>query len=243
MSENGNGIGDIYQKETKYDRETLGGGLDWASRAETYKIYEGAPRFTLPEPEVSEGSSLWRALNNRRSVRNFRRSPFTPSQLSQLLWAVNGVTLDVGEWQFRATPSAGALYPVETYVAINRGEEIVPGVYHHAVRAHALELLKEGDFGPQLASACLGQSMCASASAVFIFTAIPARSKWKYGERAYRYIYLDAGHAGAGLHLAAEALGLGCCMIGAFFDDELNSILGIDGVEETAVYAAAVGAR
>jgi SagB-type dehydrogenase family enzyme len=92
-----------------------------------------------------------------------------------------------------------------------------------------------------LCSAALGQTMVRECAAVFIWTAVVARSKWKYRERAYRYIYLDAGHIGQNLYLAAVALGLGCCTIGAFFDDEVNEVLNIDGTEETAVYMGIVG--
>jgi SagB-type dehydrogenase family enzyme len=83
--------------------------------------------------------------------------------------------------------------------------------------------------------------MAAQAAVVFAWAAVVDRAKQRYGERAYRYIYMDAGHAGQNLHLAATALGLGCCAIGAFFDDEVNAILGLDGLEETAVYLSVVG--
>jgi SagB-type dehydrogenase family enzyme len=83
--------------------------------------------------------------------------------------------------------------------------------------------------------------MVMESAVVFIWTAVVARSKWKYGERAYRYIYMDAGHIGQNLYLAAVALGLGCCTIGAFFDDEVNEILNVDGTEETAVYMGIAG--
>jgi len=83
--------------------------------------------------------------------------------------------------------------------------------------------------------------MCAAAPAVFVWTAIVERSKWKYRQRAYRYIYLDAGHIAENLALTAVSLGLGTCQIAALFDDEVNSILGVDGVEETAVYMSVAG--
>ncbi len=83
--------------------------------------------------------------------------------------------------------------------------------------------------------------MVATASVVFVWTAIAARSQWKYGERAFRYIYMDAGHIGENLYLSAEALGLGCCGVGAFYDDEVNQVIGVDGKEETAIYLGTVG--
>jgi SagB-type dehydrogenase family enzyme len=104
-----------------------------------------------------------------------------------------------------------------------------------------LETIAQGSFGRDLAEAALGQDMVRTASVVFIWTAIVQRSKWKYRERAYRYIYLDGGHIGQNLYLAASALNLGCCTIGALFDEEVNQLIGVDGKEETVVYMGAVG--
>jgi len=104
-----------------------------------------------------------------------------------------------------------------------------------------LEFLKKGDHSTELAGAALGQAMVAKAQVTFIWSAMVERSKWKYRQRAYRYIYLDAGHIVENLYLAAEALGLGVCAIGALFDDQVNSLIGIDGVEESVIYMASVG--
>jgi SagB-type dehydrogenase family enzyme len=102
-------------------------------------------------------------------------------------------------------------------------------------------LLEEGDLGSRAAAAALDQPMAEQAAVVFIWTAVVERAKWKYLERAYRYIYMDAGHIGQNLYLAATALGLGCCAIGALYDEEVNRLVGADGVNETAVYMACVG--
>ena len=104
-----------------------------------------------------------------------------------------------------------------------------------------LEEIKTGDFGEALAHAALDQNMCSTASAVFIWTAVFERSKWKYSQRAYRYIYLDAGHVAENLALAATSISCGSCHIGAFFDDEINSILNIDGTQESAICLSVVG--
>jgi SagB-type dehydrogenase family enzyme len=138
-------------------------------------------------------------------------------------------------------PSAGALYPIETYIAVNRVDEIPPGIYHYNVKETQLILLKEGNFGPDLQQAGLGQEMLEEASCVFVWTAIIERSKWKYRERAYRYIYMDVGHIGQNLYLAATAMNLGCCTVGAFFDEEVDRLIGVDGKEEISVYLGAVG--
>jgi SagB-type dehydrogenase family enzyme len=124
---------------------------------------------------------------------------------------------------------------------VNRVEGILAGVYHYSVRRHCLEKIKAGDFSSEIAIAALGQRMCLEAAAVIVWTAIFRRSKWKYGQRAYRYIYLDAGHMGENLALAATGIGLGTCQVGALFDEEVNQIIGVDGTEESVVYMSGVG--
>ncbi len=100
---------------------------------------------------------------------------------------------------------------------------------------------RPGDRSLECARAALGQEMCAEAALLLIWTAVVGRSARKYAQRAYRYIYLDAGHLAQNVALACVALDLGCCMIGALFDDELNAILGVDGRDETVLYMAAIG--
>jgi SagB-type dehydrogenase family enzyme len=147
----------------------------------------------------------------------------------------------MGEYALRSAPSAGALYPVETYLSVQMVEGIEPGIYHYGVRDHELELLQPGDFRAEVAKAALDQGFLAEAAVVFAWTAVFARSKWKYKERAYRYVYLDAGHIAQSVALAAVALGLGSCQIAALYDDEVNAILGVDGKEESVVYMTALG--
>jgi SagB-type dehydrogenase family enzyme len=162
-------------------------------------------------------------------------------KLSALFWATQGVTARYGDVLFRTAPSAGGLYPIETYLLVRAVEGIEPGIYHFRPSTFDLEFLKRGNLARDVAEAALGQRMVMAAQVTFIWTAIVERSRWKYRGRAYRYIYLDAGHIGENLYLAAGALGLGVCAIGAFFDDKANAIIGIDGREETVIYLAAVG--
>jgi SagB-type dehydrogenase family enzyme len=124
---------------------------------------------------------------------------------------------------------------------INRVEHIDPGIYHYTVDMHELEHLQAGDFRIQVAQSALDQEMAYHASMIFIWTAIFERSKWKYKQRAYRYIYLDAGHIAQNVALAAVALNLGSCQVGALYDDEVNALLGVDGTEECVVYMTVVG--
>jgi SagB-type dehydrogenase family enzyme len=243
MDGRGEGIGDLYHQETKYRRESVPrGGLDWAHQPPPYKKFPLVlNRFPIRPVDQKGGKSLWEAIAQRRSVREFSNPSVSFYEISQLIWATQGITLKAQGFDFRASPSAGALYPIETYLVANRVEEIPPGLYHYDVREVQLVLLKEGHFGPELSQAGLDQEMLEEASCVFIWTAIVERSKWKYRERAYRYIYMDVGHIGQNLYLAATALNLGCCTVGAFYDEEVDRLIGVDGKEEISVYLGAIG--
>ena len=237
-------IGDRYHSETKYHRDrNLGGRSRLEKMPEAYKTYPGTETISLPEPTLSVGKFIWDVLSRRRSIRGYTSASVSVGELSQLLWAIQGVTAHAGQYALRTAPSAGALYPIETYVLVNRVNDLTAGIYHYDVRQHRLEVVKRGNFGADIAQAALGQGMLQQAALVFIWTAVVARSKWKYRERAYRYIYMDAGHIGQNAYLAAEALGLGCCAVGAFFDDEVGSIIGIDGEDEIAVYLCTIGKK
>ncbi len=255
-----------FQAATRYEQHTLGGhGLDWDTRPASFKAYPECEAVPLPQPEISSSAaasdaqpSLWDTVRRRRSVRAFSDAPLTLAELSQLLWASGGVTRVAPNLLYRAAPSAGGLYPIETYVAVRSVEGLDPGLYHYRVAraerdaegpgervfpgdGHCLERLGDRDLSADLAEAALHQGMVARAAAVFIWTAVYERSRWKYRERAYRYIYLDAGHIAAHLSLAAVALGLGSCQIGAFFDSDVDGIVGIDGEAEGTLYLTAVG--
>lgn len=237
-------IGDLYHSETKYYRDRMAGGrLRREEMPEAYKTYPDAETISLSEPNRSVGNPIWDILSRRRSVRDYSPRPISKEELSQLLWATQGVTARAGQYAFRTAPSAGALYPIETYVVVNRVNDLAEGIYHYDVRGHKLEVVRKGSFGEELAQASLGQGMLQEGAFAFVWTAIVARSKWKYRERAYRYIYMDAGHIGQNAYLAAEAMGMGCCTVGAFLDDEVNSIMGIDGKNEIAVYLCSVGKK
>ena len=243
MEGRGQGIGDLYHQETKYRRESMPrGGLDWARQPRPYKEFAQALKhFPIPPVDPKGGKSLWEAIARRRSIREFSDLSISFLEISQLIWATQGITLKAHGFDFRASPSAGALYPIETYLVAKRVEGIPTGLYHYDVKEAQLTLLREGHFGKELSQAGLGQEMLEEAACVFAWTAIVGRSKWKYRERAYRYIYMDVGHIGHALYLAATALDLGCCTVGAFFDDEVDRVIGVDGKNEISVYLGAVG--
>jgi SagB-type dehydrogenase family enzyme len=236
------GIGDTFQRETKYQRGRLPGGwLDWANKPETYKQYPSAPKVRLSPPQLTGGGPVWDVIRQRRSLRIFQDTPLKEAELSQLLWAAQGITRVIRDFGLRTAPSAGALYPVETYLVIHSVEGIEPGVYHYAVERHELDQLQVGDFRAAVARAALDQKIAYRANVVFIWAAVFERSKWKYKQRAYRYVYLDAGHIAQNVALGAVALGLGSCQIAALYDDEANALLGVDGVDEGVIYMTVVG--
>lgn len=229
---------------TRLDRGRIAGrSPDWQKAPDPFKTYPGAPVMELIPPKNLETppADLWNALHLRRSVRRYLPAPLSLADLSALLWACQGITARQGPYHLRTSPSAGALYPFETYVFLNRVEGVAPGLAHLDVRNFRLEKIVEGDLSEKLVKAALNQKFLAQAAAVFAFTSVPARASWKYGDRSSRYIALDIGHACQNLCLAAVGLGLGSCAVGAFLDGEIDSIMNLDGTDESIFYLLPVG--
>ncbi len=176
--------------------------------------------------------SLEETLQRRRSQRIFKSQDLTLEQISQLLWACQGIT----EPSFggRTAPSAGALYPLEVYVVKKEG------VFHYLPKEHALIRIKKGDVRKELAHTALGQDPPAKAPVSFVISAVYARTKIKYGERAERYVKLEAGHACQNLLLQAVALNLGGVPIGAFYDSEVQEVLSLPSDHEP-LYIVPIG--
>lgn len=212
---------------------------DWGGRPPRYKTYPDAERIALPDPGGFQGLTVEEALERRRSRRNYAAESLPTEALSRLLHAAQGITNE--RLAFRAAPSAGALYPIEVYPVVHDVEGTAAGVYHYAVREHELERLQEGDFRGDVTRAGLYQSFLGEASVCFLLTAVFQRTRWKYRERSYRYILLEAGHIGQNLYLAATSMGLGSCAVGAFYDDQFHRLLGLDPQEEAMLYVVSVG--
>jgi SagB-type dehydrogenase family enzyme len=242
MSEVDLDIGHRYLKETRYTRASLGEPRVVFPRAEPFKEYPAATQTVKLDPQAGRAPvDLWECLNLRRSQRRYAERPLTVAELSGLVWATQGISLVSRNFLFRTAPSAGALYPVETYLAVHRVDGVDTGIWHLNVQNFELELLSAGDYRRPLVEAGLAQNFLGTAAVVFLWTGILNRAMWKYRERAIRYLFLDAGHICQNLMLAATALGLGCCPVGAFFDDEVERLVGVDGHEEVALYMAGVG--
>jgi SagB-type dehydrogenase family enzyme len=191
---------------------------------------------------------LQQALATRRSVRSFSSAPLTLEELSFLLWAAQGVTAvqedDAGQVveRFRTAPSAGARYPLETYVAVNRVADVAPGLYRYRPSDHQLILVREdANLASALQSACYEQPFVGEAAAVFIWSAIPYRTEWKYVYLSHRMIAMEAGHACQNLYLAAQSCGAGACAVMAYHQPRVDELIGADGQDEFALYLACAG--
>ncbi|WP_220681625.1 SagB/ThcOx family dehydrogenase [Methanofollis formosanus] len=205
------------------------------------------PVTSLPPPEDADlrPVDLVEAIARRRSVRTYAPEPLPLATLSYLLWCSQGVTSVYRDaWTFRTVPSAGARHALETYLLINQVEGLAPGLYHYAALSHGLsEIEAPEDAAEAVEEALISQPMVGNAAVVFLWAADISRMTWRYGERGYRYIFMDAGHACQNLYLGAEAVGCGVCAMAAFDDDALNALLGLDGERLFAIYAAAVGQK
>lgn len=193
----------------------------------------------LPEPKYESKTSVELALLERRSVRNFKNSPLTLPEISQLLWAAQGVTHPNG---FRTAPSAGALYPLEVYLVAGNVKDLLPGTYRYLPHEHALTMTAEGDKRSDLCNAALGQTSIKQAPAVIVFSAVYERTTRKYAERGIRYVHMEVGHAGQNVSLQAASLNLGTVVIGAFQDDEVRKLLRM-AEKEQPLYIMPVGRK
>lgn len=201
------------------------------AKAQEYKLY----------PPVLKGKlSFEEVLAKRRSVREFKDSPLTLEEVSQLLWAAQGITDP--KRNLRTAPSAGALYPLEVYVVIGKVKDVPQGVYRYIPKEHKIQLVKSGDVREKLAQAALGQVWVKEAPVVICISAEFERTKRKYGQRAWRYVYMEAGHAAQNVLLQAVALGLEVVPVGAFYDGEVQHTLGL-AEKQLPIYLIPVGRR
>jgi len=191
----------------------------------------------LPEPAEDSKTSIEKALLKRRSVRSFKDVSLTLAEVSQLLWAAQGITSPRG---LRTTPSAGALYPLEVYIVAGNVDALPDGVYHYRPVKHELIRIVKGDKRNELCAAALGQTSVRNAAAVLVFAAVYERTTVKYGERGIRYVHMEAGHTAQNVFLQAVPLNLGTVVIGAFDDDGVRKVLKISDREQP-LYIMPVG--
>jgi SagB-type dehydrogenase family enzyme len=238
----GSDVGVIYHQWSKPGViDALGSVANWGQAVELYKAYPNAPVVGLPAPNLEGGLPAAQAIASRRSTRSFSGMPMSLDELSRFLFLTSGISADRFGNARRTAPSSGALYPIEVYPIVHNVDGLEPGVYHYAYREHALELIRAEDMRGRVVEHGLGQEFLGQCGAVLFVTMILQRMRPKYQDRSYRYGLLEAGHVGENAYLAATGMGLGACGIGAFMDDAMNEMLGVDGVEEAVVYMLAVG--
>jgi SagB-type dehydrogenase family enzyme len=251
-------LSELYHENTKLHPLTIQQMLpmsdfsaaDLQAMSRAYKQYPNLPRVKLPAIESipQNNRTFDEVVSSRRSLRDFADLDIDLNELSKILHQTygitgempgkNGVRLDV-----RSAPSAGALYPAEIYIAVRKVSGVEPGIYHYNVPNHEIELLIQGDLTEKMQEVCGGQEYVRRASVVVLISGVLERTKLKYGERGYRYVLLDIGHLGQNLYLSCASMGLAVMTTCAFFDDEANKLLHIDGVNEAAMYVAFIGKR
>lgn len=248
---------EILHEQTKFHRATLSGQVKNIVRylrhpafiargVAGYNVFPSCPRIDLPEPSLAIGD-LASAMGNRKSIRDFTGS-LNLVELSSLLHhslRVNRYSSSNSaphvKLAFRPYPSPGGLYPTEFYVFLNQVDGIAPCIAHYDARNHCLRSLKPQS-GNAFASAEVQSGEAGiQAPIVIVMTSVPQRATAKYGSRGYRMALLEAGHASQNLCLAAQGLGLGSTVYGAYYDDELAALLDIDSVTETVVSVMLVG--
>jgi len=229
-----------FLKFTNLSLKNLGFREALVSPSPPFKEYQNTTKIKLSVEKFPPTPNFFEILSKRRSKRGYKKNPLSLREIALLCFSAQGVTGIAEPYLLRTAPSAGALYPIETYLAINYSYEIEPGIYHLEVKDFSLALLKKGYMGKILSELALGQAFLASASIIFIWSAVLSRTISKYGSRGLRYIFMDVAHICQNVLLASEALGLKACPVGAFFDEELNKFLELEE-GESVIYIATVG--
>jgi len=194
----------------------------------------------LPSPSRKGRVSLEETIARRRSVRDFAPEPISQAQLSQILWAAQGLSNASG--RYRTVPSAGATYPLEIFVACgeNSVDGIGEGVYQYNVESHSLRRHYKGDVRGELALAALDQDFICIAPVDIVICVAYSRTLSTYGGRGERYVHVEVGHAGQNIYLQATALGLVTVAVGAFYDEQVREVLRL-GEEYKPLYIMPVG--
>lgn len=255
----------VFQQPDKEAEAVTGIGRDFMEGTKYHNMGKSGHRLRMPPPPVESAwdrtrtpirlpaptsialgaLSVREAIEQRRSVREHTQTPLSLEELSYLLWCTQGVQRSsAGGLTMRTVPSAGARHALETLLCVNNVAGLHRGLYRFLALDHALvEENLEPDVADRLVEACLGQDFVRTCAVAFIWIADVYRMTYRYGERGYRYLHLDAGHVCQNLYLAAEAIGCGVCAIAAFEDDDVNRVLGLDGETRFAIYLGTVGKK
>lgn len=197
-------------------------------------------KIKLPSPNLKGKLSLEETLSKRRSIRYYQKESLNINEISQLLWAMQGITEK--NWGLRTAPSAGALYPLEVYIVAGNVENLDAGIYKYLPDDHSIIKVSSGDKRRELFNSALQQESILQAPVVFVIAAVFERTAVKYGIRSERYVYIEAGHSCQNLLLQATSLNLGAVPIGAFYDDRVKETINLEK-KEKPIYIIPVGRR
>lgn len=243
-------IGQEFMRETQYQNmgpSSQSQGLPQPPLELPYDVTQRPVDLPAPADLAPEPVDLRALIEQRSTIRNYARTPLSLPELSYLLWCTQGVkSIHESLATSRTVPSAGARHAFETYLLANNVEGLDLGVYRFLASTHRLLRLELGDspdITARLTRACLNQEQVARSAATFFWVAVVERMAWRYGERSYRYLHLDAGHVCQNLYLAAQGIGCGVCAMAAYDDVILNAVLELDGENEFVIYMATVGKR
>jgi SagB-type dehydrogenase family enzyme len=218
---------------------------DFNSKPLSFKEYNECSRITLPKDDLKRSIPVEDAIVNRRSCRKFDDKPLSLNIISKILkfgyGVVDVIDFDGAETFARASPSAGALYPYEIYLAVFNIDKLEKGIYHYCPFDHSLELLKTGDFIKDIALAFMSQYFICNSSVCIILSGVIERTLWKYGARGYRFMLLEAGHVVQNMCLISESENLGTLPLGGFYDNVIANLLEIDSVHEPVIYGLVIG--
>lgn len=243
-----NNIGKEFINLTKYENlEPSAQSQGEPIPALELSLPEGIQAMALPHGKSiqMEKIDLANLVEKRKTLRKYSQDELTQEELAFLLWGTQGVkTITKKPVTFRTVPSAGARHPFETYLIVNRVKGFKPGLYRYLAINHQIAKLPAQDsLCEQLTEACLKQQHVFNSAVTFIWVANVQRTIWRYCQRGYRYLYLDAGHVCQNLYLLAESIGCGVCAIGAYDDDAVNNLFDLDGVDQFVIYMATLGKR
>lgn len=243
-----NKIGSEFMRLTKY--ENLGESPQKQGEPKPsleIQLEKGSEIFDLP-PGQDIGKfeiELSDLVQKRESLRKYADCPLSIEELSFLLWGTQGVKTQTDkQLTTRTVPSAGSRHPFETYLLVNNVTGLTPGLYRYLALVHKIARLPgRENINQTLTDACLKQQHVKNSAVTFVWVAVPQRTVWRYSQRGYRYIHLDAGHVCQNLYLLAESIDCGVCAIAAFDDDLVNQAIGVDGETLFVIYLASSGKR
>lgn len=240
-------IAEIFHENTKithFDDNLISQNIPYRWVEINYKSYPRFPKVKLSHIHSKKLSEINKLLMKRRSIRDFKSQEISFDALSKILYFSAGITTQkINDWNtsFRAYPPGGARYPLELYLVVFNVKNLVKGIYHFNVKYNTLELIKGGSFKNQMIKLFGNTNWVGKAGFIVLVSSVFGRTLIKYGNRGYRLVLLEAGHLAQNIYLLSTSLKLGCCALGGFLDNQLNSLLNLEKTNESVIYALAIG--